>query len=48
MPGRLWTGPDEDRWVEILREGGFLPTGRIGVLSFRNVSMRNSGAPTTS
>ena len=36
---RAGCGPalDGDRWVEILRETGFLPTGRIGVLSFLNV-----------
>ena len=36
---RAGCGPalDGDRWVEILRETGSLPTGRIGVLSFLNV-----------
>jgi len=36
---RAGCGPalDGDRCVEILRETGFLPTGRIGVLSFLNV-----------
>jgi hypothetical protein len=36
---RAGCGPalDGDRWVEILRETGSLPTGRMGVLSFLNV-----------